>query len=174
MRVDNAGNLITTLTSNNLAMVTPEGVVSQSPTVSYAPEALELDSAGNAYTVELEMSIASYKLAKYTRDDVGITYSDGGVNLGSTSSDNTINILNSNTNSFRTTWSASSSNSNTITIPTNGSGYNYDVDWGDGIITLGETGDAAHIYSTAGTYSISITGSFPSIYINNASMRMIL
>jgi len=57
--------------------------------------------------------------------------------------------------------------SESITIPTTGSGYSYDVDWGDGTITTGETGDATHTYATAGSYTVSISGDFPRIYFNN-------
>lgn len=69
---------------------------------------------------------------------------------------------------FITTWKTDNpgtSNDNQITIPTlgGGGGYNYDIDWGDGTIDEGITSDAAptHTYATAGTYTVSITGSFP-------------
>lgn len=51
-----------------------------------------------------------------------------------------------------------------ITIPTFGGGYNYNVNWGDeSEISIGLTGDATHSYDEAGTYTVSITGSFPQI-----------
>jgi surface protein len=67
---------------------------------------------------------------------------------------------------FITTWRTTSANES-ITIPTTGGGYNYTVDWGDGSPTTVETGNATHVYDTAGDYSVSITGTFPRIFFNN-------
>jgi len=65
---------------------------------------------------------------------------------------------------FITTWETTSP-SESITIPTNSSEtYNYAVDWGDGNIESGLTGDASHTYASAGTYTVSISGDFPRIY----------
>ncbi|WP_400078700.1 BspA family leucine-rich repeat surface protein [Winogradskyella sp. R77965] len=75
-----------------------------------------------------------------------------------------------NTNAFITTWktdNAGVSNNDQITIPTFGTGYNYNVDWGDGNATTGETGNATHTYASIGTYTVSITGDFPRIRFNN-------
>ena len=67
---------------------------------------------------------------------------------------------------FITTWFAS--NSTPITIPTHtGSTYNYTVDFGDGTILTNQTGDVSHLYNSAGTYTITISGNFPRIYFNN-------
>ncbi len=52
----------------------------------------------------------------------------------------------------------------TITIPTQGGGYNYDVDWGDSSASLGQTGNASHLYAAAGDYEIRISGTFPRIF----------
>ncbi|WP_299246482.1 BspA family leucine-rich repeat surface protein [uncultured Aquimarina sp.] len=67
---------------------------------------------------------------------------------------------------FITTWQTTTANES-ITIPTTGSGYNYAVDWGDGTMETGFTGDATHLYVTAGTYTIKIIGDFPRVYFNN-------
>ncbi|MEO9893799.1 BspA family leucine-rich repeat surface protein [Aurantibacter sp.] len=71
---------------------------------------------------------------------------------------------------FVTTWKTDnygSSNNNQITIPTNSNeSYNYTVDWGDGTLDSGITGDITHTYASIGTYSISISGKFPGIYFN--------
>lgn len=72
---------------------------------------------------------------------------------------------------FITTWKTNNpgiSTDNQIAIPTIGFGYHYTVDWGDGHVEKGITGDAIHLYKTPGIYRVSITGSFPSIYFNNA------
>ncbi len=46
--------------------------------------------------------------------------------------------------------------------------YNYDIDWGDGNVETGVTGDIAHTYETAGAYEVSITGElFPGIKQGN-------
>ncbi|WP_157483944.1 BspA family leucine-rich repeat surface protein, partial [Maribacter hydrothermalis] len=74
-------------------------------------------------------------------------------------------------NAFVTTWKTDNpgvSGNNQITIPTSSVGsYDYSVDWGDGIIESGFTGDATHTYSNAGTYTVSIIGDFPGIHFND-------
>ena len=77
------------------------------------------------------------------------TITDGG--LGCTTSD-----------FFVTTWQTTTANES-ITIPTTGSGYNYTIDWGDGTLEAGLTGNATHEYATAGTYTVKISGDFPRI-----------
>ncbi|CAI8286218.1 MAG: Uncharacterised protein [Bacteroidota bacterium] len=55
-----------------------------------------------------------------------------------------------------------------ITIPTApDETYDYTVDWGDGTVESGQTGNAMHTYATAGNYDVTITGTFPRIYFNN-------
>ncbi len=71
-------------------------------------------------------------------------------------------------NEFITTWQTTT-DSESITIPTTGTGYNYTVNWGDGNTESGFTGDADHTYTTAGTYTVAITGDFPRIYFNDGS-----
>ncbi len=67
---------------------------------------------------------------------------------------------------FITTWQVTASDLS-ITIPTHsGSIYNYTVDFGDGTVLNNQTGDATHTYNSAGSYDISITGTFPRIYFN--------
>uniref|UniRef100_UPI00404B48DF BspA family leucine-rich repeat surface protein n=1 Tax=Fulvivirga sp. TaxID=1931237 RepID=UPI00404B48DF len=43
----------------------------------------------------------------------------------------------------------------------------YDVDWGDGTVETGFTGDASHTYTNARVHIVSISGDFPRIYFNN-------
>jgi hypothetical protein len=78
-----------------------------------------------------------------------------------------VTFLLANQDDFITTWKTTSDNES-ITIPTTGSGYNYDVDWGDGTTTTGETGDATHTYVSTDTYTVIISGDFPRIYFNNS------
>ncbi len=71
---------------------------------------------------------------------------------------------------FITTWKTDNlgpSADNQITIPTNPEEvYNYNVDWGDGTTDTSITEDITHTYGEPGTYQVSITGRFPSIYFN--------
>ena len=71
---------------------------------------------------------------------------------------------------FATTWKTDlegESNNNQIIIPTfPGETYNYSVDWGDGNIDSGITGDATHEYAVPGIYTVKIEGVFPRIYFN--------
>ncbi|MGB5819683.1 MAG: BspA family leucine-rich repeat surface protein [Saonia sp.] len=55
----------------------------------------------------------------------------------------------------------------TITIPTNPlfMDYLYTVDWGDGNVSMDLTGDVGHTYASAGTYTVSISGDFPSLHM---------
>lgn len=70
---------------------------------------------------------------------------------------------------FTTTWETTSPNES-IFIPTNSTyTYNYSVDWGDGNTSTSQTGNASHTYVTPGTYSVKITGSFPSIKFGGTS-----
>ena len=43
--------------------------------------------------------------------------------------------------------------------------YDYAVNWGDGTVTRGHTGDASHTYAVADDYEVRISGAFPRIYI---------
>ncbi len=74
---------------------------------------------------------------------------------------------------FITLWETTTDNES-ITIPTyENETYEYEVDWGDGTVTFHSNADAttnaSHIYTTAGTYTVSIIGQFPRIYFNNNS-----
>ena len=67
---------------------------------------------------------------------------------------------------FITTWRTTTPNE-TIVIPTAGGGLNYDVNWGDGSPNnTGVTGDVSHIYTAAGTYTVTITGTFRRIFFD--------
>jgi len=43
----------------------------------------------------------------------------------------------------------------------------YTVDWGDGNVSTGLTGDVTHTYAVAGIYTISVAGLFPRVFYNN-------
>ncbi|MCB9168868.1 MAG: BspA family leucine-rich repeat surface protein [Flavobacteriales bacterium] len=73
-------------------------------------------------------------------------------------------------NDFVTSWQTTTANES-ITIPTTGGGYNYTVNWGDGTTLSGYTGDATHVYTTAGMHEVRVSGAFPRIYFNNTGDR---
>jgi len=76
---------------------------------------------------------------------------------------------------FITTWKTDNvgvSADNEITITTNpvfAAQYDYHVDWGDGTTDEHLTGDYTHTYNTAGTYTVTISGSFPQLYFEETS-----
>ena len=76
---------------------------------------------------------------------------------------------------FITTWKTDNrgiSADNEITITTNpafAAEYDYNVDWGDGTTDEHLTGDYIHTYNAAGTYTVTISGSFPQLYFEVTS-----
>ena len=65
---------------------------------------------------------------------------------------------------FIMTWFLNQPNREVI-IPTHPDEvYDYVIDWGDGTIESGITGDTRHTYSEAGDYSVKISGNFPRMY----------
>ena len=81
--------------------------------------------------------------------------------------------------SFTTIWNTTntttgSSANNEITIPTHPAftTYNYTVDWGDGVVDTGVTGDITHAYASPGSYTVMISDTFPAIYFNEAGDRL--
>ncbi len=73
---------------------------------------------------------------------------------------------------FVTTWTTTASGES-ITIPTYTSEYyDYTVDWGDGNSDMNVPGNISHTYANAGTYTVSICGTFPRIYFNNSGDRL--
>ncbi|MEM1337053.1 MAG: BspA family leucine-rich repeat surface protein [Bacteroidota bacterium] len=72
---------------------------------------------------------------------------------------------------FITTWIVGDTNYGDgalmFTIPTNPlfTDYLYAVDWGDGNVSTAITGDIDHTYASPGTYTVSISGDFPSLHM---------
>jgi hypothetical protein len=80
---------------------------------------------------------------------------------------------------FITTWktdNVGTSADNQITIPLNSAlTYNFIVDWGDSsqdTITAWNQAELTHTYASAGTYTVTITGTCPRIYFNNGGDRL--
>ena len=70
--------------------------------------------------------------------------------------------------SFVTTWRTTTPGE-LITIPTDGTRGTYTVDWGDGTISDGVSGDQDHMYDEPGDYHVSISGDFTRIFLNDMS-----
>ncbi|TDY63377.1 gliding motility-associated-like protein [Algibacter lectus] len=79
---------------------------------------------------------------------------------------------------FTSIWNTANTESgssadNEISIPTHPSyTYNYIIDWGDGQTDSAVTGDITHTYTAPNTYTIKISGDFPSIYFNNSGDKI--
>ena len=79
---------------------------------------------------------------------------------------------------FSTLWDTTNTDSdstldNQIEIPTNPAfTYNYTIDWGDGNTDSNVTGNITHTYTTSGSYTIIISGTFPQIYFNDEGDRL--
>ena len=65
---------------------------------------------------------------------------------------------------FVTTWKTTSANES-IFIPAGEATGTYTVTWGDANIDVDVSGNQAHTYKAAGTYTVSIYGDFPQIYL---------
>ncbi|WP_422105423.1 BspA family leucine-rich repeat surface protein [Winogradskyella sp.] len=70
-----------------------------------------------------------------------------------------------NPNSFITVWETTSPNQR-ISL---GTGTDYSVNWGDGTVEVGLTGDAIHEYMLPGTYTVSIVGDFGTLFMSPES-----
>lgn len=89
--------------------------------------------------------------------------------LGSTDTDVSIEVQAE--TPYITTWKTDNegaSDDNQITIKTApGFTYDYTIDWGDGTLAdTNVTGDITHTYETSGTYTVSITGSYPAPFFD--------
>jgi surface protein len=70
---------------------------------------------------------------------------------------------------FITTWETTTAN-DTITVPTAASDTTYDftIDWGDGTTETysGDDPDPSHVYTSADTHTVAITGTFSRIFLD--------
>ena len=69
---------------------------------------------------------------------------------------------------FIITWTITEPNL-TVSFGVGGEGANFDVDYGDGTVVTNQQSLQGHTYSTAGTYTITITGTFPLLDLNSTS-----
>ncbi|WP_369075503.1 BspA family leucine-rich repeat surface protein [Flavobacterium coralii] len=96
-----------------------------------------------AYNLQYCPSAARYSLI----NDKGWTIFGDILNTGCSSSP------------FITTWTVPAS-SKFITLPVKGTGNNYTVNFGDGTVLTGQTGQISHSYPSAGTYTVTMSGDF--------------
>ena len=97
--------------------------------------------------------------------NITVQVSDG---IATTDAIITIIITDVEDSSFITTWETSTSNETVVvTVPAPQFIFDYTIDWGDGTIETNITGDATHSYAMPDTYTISISGTFPGIIIQN-------
>ncbi|MDW3193246.1 MAG: BspA family leucine-rich repeat surface protein [Cytophagales bacterium] len=76
---------------------------------------------------------------------------------------------------FITTWQVDTDDL-TITLPlavqvNSGDVLNFDVDWGDGTIDVGLTASGVHSYTSPGTYTVRVIGTFTAIFMNSSESR---
>ena len=72
------------------------------------------------------------------------------------------------TNPFITVWKTTGTNES-VTIPVGGASGTYTVNWGDGTVSAGVTGDQVHRYAAAGNHTVSISGDFERIHLGGNS-----
>ena len=118
----------------------------------------------------LMVDAASGVVDTTTVGQYSLTYNAINQNGDSVSAVRTFNVVPS--RAFITTWQTDKpgvSDDDQITIVTNSDNFAYDytVDWGDGETDTGVTGDITHTYSSAGTYTVTISGDFPQAYFTD-------
>ena len=127
------------------------------------------------YEVRIQATSAGTIIPTIAQELITAQNIASGTNQVSTSTDNSVTYNGDwAPGEFVTIWKTDNpgvSGSNQITIPTTGGGYNYNVDWGDGNTSTGLTGNSTHTYASTGTYTVSITGTFPRIAFNNNGDR---
>ncbi len=76
------------------------------------------------------------------------------------------NWLQESPDAFVTNWETSGPGE-TITLPlVTGNTYDFIIDWGDGTVERNTSTDLSHTYTSAGTHSVAITGTFPYLSFN--------
>lgn len=85
--------------------------------------------------------------------------------------ENVIESLAEDPASFITTWKTETDGEEIVIYTNDAMNYNYTIDWGDGTVEELTEGSPAHVYTTAGTYTVAIKGEFPSILIGLSAYR---
>ena len=99
---------------------------------------------------------------QYTELEFTLTVTDSGNRKASDTV--TIAVKGSPLNDFVTVWETDGANQ-AVTIPVGGSLATYTIDWGDGAVDRGVSGDQTHTYTEAGNHTVRISGNFERIYL---------
>ncbi|KAF2519124.1 BspA family leucine-rich repeat surface protein [Flavobacterium salilacus subsp. salilacus] len=73
---------------------------------------------------------------------------------------------------FITTWNIEESD-DYIEIEVLGDNVNYTIDFGDGTVLTNQTGNVLYYYSSLGTHTVTMTGSFPHIKIHSSYLSTV-
>jgi surface protein len=77
-------------------------------------------------------------------------------------------------NEFITTWEVTNFDLNVfINVESNLYNYNYSVDFGDGVVINNLTDVYTHTYSSAGIYTIVVTGIYPYIRLSSSKLKSV-
>lgn len=155
--------------SNGDVIGTVSASVNDNSTLSYT---LSNPSVANALAIDVntgEITVVDGTFFDFERNPsitASYTVSNGTVEESASITVNLNNVA----EGFKVTYETTSANE-TIFIATNPVSYTYDfnVDWGDGNTTTNATGDISHEYATAGSYQVTITGTFPLFQGNSPS-----
>jgi len=124
--------------------------------------ATAIDETDGTVAVTISGEVVSNTIGEYI-----ITYSATDSSGNSSSIIRTVNVITP--RPFVTIWKTDNNGSsadNQITLTRNITlDYNYTVDWGDGQIDSNITTDITHTYATPGTYTVKISGDFPSFRV---------
>ncbi|GGG35722.1 hypothetical protein GCM10011344_40760 [Dokdonia pacifica] len=129
----------------------------------YAGPGVTNEASGTLYSFDPAVAGVGTHIIEYTFTDA---------NGCAASASDTIEVF-TEMSEFITTWKTDNpgtSNDNQITIPAIGG--NYTVDWGDmSTPDTNVSGAITHTYTTAGTYTVTISGTFSTIFFNNEGDR---
>ena len=125
------------------------------------PYLARTDSAGNAFPTVPFHTITGLEEGGEYRVKVRASYSG---TSGDWSDEVTATVAKT-FHPFITTWQTTVAGES-ITIPVGGATGIYTIDWGDGNVNYGVSGDQIHTYDDAGTYTVRISGDFARIYLN--------
>ncbi len=146
----------------NIAAIDPEGDTLIYTLTQNTDDIFELIPEG-------ELSLGTGKKLDYetkTSYILTVEVSDG---VNKASADITITVDNV-AEPFVTTWKTTTNNEMITFQPDRqGNNYEYTIDWGDGTVEDNKTTTKNHVYATAGTYTVSVSGVFPMIKTTTTS-----
>ncbi len=119
-----------------------------------------------------ELSLASGKeldFEKETSYAITVEVSDGTNKASAVISITVENVV----EPFITTWETTIANEEIAFDINTDFTYDFTIDWGDGTVENNQTTGVSHTYTTAGTYTISISGTFPAFLIRFITGKMI-